>query len=62
MKKSKEKYMAIEKAESINFMMDEMWKWKMMEEKFDNMLKLYNYHEIHLPILQNNRLYAKGRA
>ena len=48
--------MTIEKAESINFMMDEMWKWKMMEEKFDNMLKLYNYHEIHLPILQNRPL------
>ena len=52
--------MAIEKAESINFMMDEMWKWKMMEEKFDNMLKLYNYHEIHLPILQNRHLLQQG--
>ena len=52
--------MAVEKAKTINFMMDEMWKWKMMEEKFDNMLKLYDYHEIHLPILQNRSLIQQG--
>ncbi len=43
-----------------DFMPDEVWKWKLMEERFDHVLKLHNYHEIRLPILQNRELVQKG--
>ncbi|HQP26421.1 MAG TPA: ATP phosphoribosyltransferase regulatory subunit [Candidatus Syntrophosphaera sp.] len=42
------------------FLPEEVWKWKLMEERFDRVLKLHNYQEIRLPILQNRDLVHKG--
>ncbi len=43
-----------------NFLPDEAWKWKLLEKRFDHVLKLYNYHAIRLPILQDRELIEKG--
>ncbi len=43
-----------------DFLPEEVWKWKLMEERFDHVLKLYNYPEIRLPILQDRELVQKG--
>lgn len=43
-----------------DFLPEEVWKWKLMEERFDQVLKLHDYHEIRLPILQDRALVQKG--
>lgn len=43
-----------------NFTPEEVWKWKWIEEKFDQVLKLYNYEEIRLPILQDYEVVQQG--
>ncbi len=43
-----------------NFLPDEVWKWKWIEDKFDEVLKLNNYQEIRLPILQDYEIVQKG--
>jgi histidyl-tRNA synthetase len=43
-----------------DFLPDEVWKWKLMEERFDHILKLHNYHEIRLSILQDSGLITQG--
>lgn len=52
--------MAPGKPEYPEFLPDEVWKWKLMEERFDHVLKLHDYHEIRLPILQDRELVQKG--
>ncbi len=42
------------------FMPDQVWKWKLLEEKFDQVLSLYNYNEIRLSILQDHEVLHKG--
>ncbi|MFO8144313.1 MAG: ATP phosphoribosyltransferase regulatory subunit [Candidatus Syntrophosphaera sp.] len=42
------------------FTPDEVWKWKLMEDKFDQVLKLHDYLEVRLSILQDRELIQKG--
>ncbi|MBW6514951.1 MAG: ATP phosphoribosyltransferase regulatory subunit [Candidatus Syntrophosphaera sp.] len=42
------------------FMPEQVWKWKLMEERFDHVLKLHDYHEIRLSVLQDFEVLQKG--
>lgn len=52
--------MSPNKRPQVEFLPEEVWKWKLMEERFDRVLKLHNYHEVRLPILQDRELVQKG--
>lgn len=43
-----------------DFLPEEAWKWKLMEKRFDRVLKLHDYLEIRLPILQDRKLIEQG--
>ena len=42
------------------FLPEEVWKWKLIEERFDHILKLHDYHEIRLPILLDREFVERG--
>lgn len=42
------------------FLPEEVWKWKLMEERFDHVLKLHDYHEVRLPILLDREFVERG--
>ncbi len=42
------------------FLPEEVWKWKLMEERFDHVLKLHDYHEVRLPILLDRGFVERG--
>lgn len=48
------------KATYPDFLPEEAGKWKLMEERFDRVLKLHDYQEIRLPILQDRELVHRG--
>jgi len=41
---------------------DDVWKWKLLEQKFDQVLALYDYQEIRLSVLQDRDEIHKGLA
>lgn len=41
-------------------MPEQVWKWKLLEEKFEKVLGLYNYQEIRLSVLQDYEVLRQG--
>jgi len=52
--------MAQEPKRFHEFMPDEVWKWKILEEKMDKVLALHDYQEIRLSVLQDYQVLHTG--